>query len=293
VKVTIDASVAVKWFVREDHRKEARHVLGPRIKRYAPDLLPLECASAICKKADRGEIGRPASFLDEIARLGEVVRMRSSADLLRNAAETALLTGHPIYDCLYIACAKLTGSILVTADRKLGKVVTDRVPDIEATTLQDTPAMARVEAAGIRLVIERDTVEELIELWEREDATRRSVEDDIHPDTGQEFRLITGEATKLAMESPTYLGLLRAIEALSHDERMDLLVLGWIGVDRRRSRRQMFDTAVGLVNDAKYITGLGRGWRAGLRRWSTWDRTVASEPEWFQVTTASPLRPAT
>ena len=138
MKVTVDASVAVKWFVAEDHRKEARQVLGPRIERYAPDLLPVECASAICKKASRGEIGRPAPFLDEIARLGEVVRMRPSASLLRNAAETALRIGHPVYDCLYIACAKLTGSVLVTADRKLGKTVTDRGPDIEAITLQDT-----------------------------------------------------------------------------------------------------------------------------------------------------------
>ena len=138
MKVTVDASVAVKWFVAEDHRKEARQVLGPRIERYAPDLLPLECASAICKKAHRGEIVRPAPFLDEIAKLGEVVRMRSSASLLRNAAETALRIGHPVYDCLYIACAKLTGSVLVTADRTLGKIVMDRVPDIEAITLQDS-----------------------------------------------------------------------------------------------------------------------------------------------------------
>lgn len=148
MRVTVDASVAVKWFVAEDHRKEARHVLGPRIERYAPDLLPVECASAICKKAHQGEIGRPAPFLDEIARLGEVVRMRSSANLLRNAAETALRIGHPVYDCLYIACAKMTGSVLVTADRKLGRIVTDRVPDIEAITLQNAPAMAKVEVAG-------------------------------------------------------------------------------------------------------------------------------------------------
>ena len=137
MKVTVDASVAVKWFVAEDHRKEARHVLGPGIERYAPDLLPVQCASAICRKASGGEIGRPAPFLDEIARLGEVVRMLSSASLLRNAAETALRIGPPVYDCLYIACAKLTGSVLVTADRKLGKIVTERVPDVEAITLQD------------------------------------------------------------------------------------------------------------------------------------------------------------
>ena len=210
--------------------------------------------------------------------------MRSSADLLRKAAETALQIGHPVYDCLYIACAKLTGSVLVTADRRLGKIVTDQVPDVEAITLKDTDAMAKVEAAGIRLVIDQDKVMELIEVWERRDATRKSVVDDINPDTGQEFRLITGEATRFAMESPTYLGLLRTIEALSLDERMDLLVLGWIGVDRRRSKRVMFDTAVGLANDAKYIAGLGRGWREGLRRWPTF----ASEKDWYRLTSEIP-----
>ncbi len=287
MKVTVDASVAVKWFVAEDHRKEARHVLGPRIERYAPDLLPVECASAIWKKARRGEIGQPAPFLDQVAKLAEVVRIRSSNSLLRNAAEIALRIGHPVYDSLYIACAKLTGSVLVTADRRLGKIVTDMVPDVEAITLQDAPAMAKVEAAGVRLVIDHDAVEELIEVWERRDATRKSVEDDIHPDTEQGFRIIAGETSRFAKESPTYLRLIRAIEALSLDGRMDLLVLGWVGGGRRHTRREMFDQAMALVDNAKYIAGLGRGWREGLRRWSTWDRTVASDTEWFKVTTES------
>ena len=60
MRVTVDASVAVKWLVAEDHRKEARALLGPRIERYAPDLLPVECASAILKKAPprRNRVGR-------------------------------------------------------------------------------------------------------------------------------------------------------------------------------------------------------------------------------------------
>ncbi len=155
MKVTVDASVAVKWFVAEDHRKEARSLLGPRIERYAPDLLPVECASAIWKKARRGEVRSAAPFLDEITRLSSVIRIQPGETLLREATETALRIGHPVYDCLYIACARRTGSVLVTADRKLFEVVSDRVPDVEAIALDDDQAMARVEAAGIRLTIER------------------------------------------------------------------------------------------------------------------------------------------
>ena len=150
MRVTVDASVAVKWLVAEDHRKEARALLGPRIERYAPDLLPVECASAILKKARRGEIGSAASFLDEIAKLSGVIRVQPGETLLREATETALRIGHPVYDSLYIACARRTGSVLVTADRKLFRVVSDRVPDVEAIALQDDREMARVEAASDR-----------------------------------------------------------------------------------------------------------------------------------------------
>jgi len=144
VKVTVDASVAVKWFVAEDHRKEARSLLAPGIERYAPDLLPVECASAIWKKTCRGEIRSAAPFLDEITRLSSVIRILPGETLLREATETALRIGHPVYDCLYIACARRTGSILVTADRKLFEVVSDRVPDVEVIALHDDQAMDRV-----------------------------------------------------------------------------------------------------------------------------------------------------
>ena len=67
MRVTADASVAVKWFVAEGHRREARHLLAPGIERYAPDLLPVQCANAVWKKARRGEIGSADPFLEGIA----------------------------------------------------------------------------------------------------------------------------------------------------------------------------------------------------------------------------------
>ena len=276
MKVTVDASVAVKWFVAEDHRKEARSLLGPRIERYAPDLLPVECASVIWKKARRGEIRSVAPVLDEITKLSRVIRIQSGETLLKEATETALRIGHPVYDCLYIACARRTGSALVTADRKLAQVVSDRIPDVEAIALQDDQAMVRVEDAGIRLIIEQDKVNELIEAWERVAATRKSVEDDIHPVPERGVRIITPATWQLAEDSPTYLKLLKAIEALSLDERMDLLLLGWVGDGRLHTRRRLFDFAMRGSSDITYIAGLGMHWREGLRRWSTWDRTVSS-----------------
>ena len=292
MRVTVDASVAVKWFMAEDHRKEARHVLGPRIERYAPDLLPLECASAIWKKARRGEIKSAAPFLDEITKLSGVIRIQPGETLLREATETAVRIGHPVYDSLYIACARRTGSILVTADRKLSRIVSDRVPDVDVIALQDDQAMDRVEAAGIRLVIDRDKVTELAEAWERVAATMESVADDIHPVPDSGLRIIKPATWELAEASPTHLKLLKAIEALSLDERMDLLVLGWVGDGRPHTRRRLFDLAMRSSSHIRYIAGLGMHWREGLRRWSTWDRIVASDTERFKVTIESLRRHA-
>lgn len=68
---------------------------------------------------------------------------------------------------------------------------------------------------------------------------------------------------------------------------MDFLVLGWIGDGRRYTRRRLFDLAMRSSSDIRYIAGLGMRWREGMRRWSTWDRTVASDSEWFKVATES------
>ena len=250
MKVTVDASVAVKWFVAEDYRKEARHLLAPRIERYAPDFLPVECANVVWKKARRGEIGPAPPFLDGIAKLPEVIGILPNEILLRDATETAIRIGHPVYDSLYIACARLTGSILVTADRRLGRIVSAQVSDVKVITLQDGAAMARVEAAGVRLIIDRDKVEELIEEWERVAATEKSVVDDVHP-----------------VPETTYLRLVKMVEGLNPDERMDLLVLGWFGDGRGHTRERLFKLAMSHVDNCRYIAGLGRYWRNGLDSW--------------------------
>ena len=149
MRATVDASVAVKWLVPEDAYNRARLLLGPGIERHAPGLLLAEVANAISKKARPGgeiESGRP--FVAGVTKLPGVVRLHPIEILLTDAMETGLRIGHPIYDCLYIACARRTGSVLVTADQGLARAVSKRVTDVEAITLDDHAGMRRVEAAG-------------------------------------------------------------------------------------------------------------------------------------------------
>ena len=66
-----------------------------------------------------------------------------SIDLVERALSISLTLDHPVYDCLYLACAETIDSILITADDRLRRVVqqtnlNDRVRHLsEAVTLID------------------------------------------------------------------------------------------------------------------------------------------------------------
>ena len=56
--VVIDASVAVKWYVTEAWRTEARSVLASAAERIAPDIILTEVANALRRKVTEGMVTR-------------------------------------------------------------------------------------------------------------------------------------------------------------------------------------------------------------------------------------------
>ena len=95
------------------------------LERFAPDFVLVELANIFWKKARLREIGDSQAYFQELTRVRQAVILSSSADLIERAAQVATQIDHPVYDCLYIACAEATGSTLITADRRLEKVVAD------------------------------------------------------------------------------------------------------------------------------------------------------------------------
>ena len=148
MRVTVDASVAVKWFVSEPRTEEAYLLRGEGIARYAPTFLPVECANVLWKKVRRGELSELAPYFEEVKNLQAVLSFRDTEDLLEAAARLAVALDHPVYDCLYIACAQRTGSALVTDDRRLTKAVSERLPELEVLNLQESDAVRRLKAAA-------------------------------------------------------------------------------------------------------------------------------------------------
>ncbi len=124
--VVFDASVAVKWFVREADSDLARGLIGRPIEIHAPTLLRFEVISGLSKQwrkkliaADQVEDG--AAALERM-----IAFWHDDPELAANACKLSLALDHPVYDCVYIALARRLAAPLVTADRRL----LDRAPEI-------------------------------------------------------------------------------------------------------------------------------------------------------------------
>lgn len=114
--VVVDASVAIKWFVRENLHEEAMLLLAVGDSLHAPDLLLPEIANIAWKKTVRQEIGPEQAARIVEACLDGVPRIVPSSELIARAMQMALALTHSVYDCLYLACAEAMGGVLVTAD---------------------------------------------------------------------------------------------------------------------------------------------------------------------------------
>jgi predicted nucleic acid-binding protein len=111
-----DASVVIKWFVREELHAEATALLVGENELYAPDLLLSEIANVAWKKTVRGEIHAPQATQIVAACLEGVPSILPSANFVERALQMALALDHSVYDCLYLACAEMIGGVLVTSD---------------------------------------------------------------------------------------------------------------------------------------------------------------------------------
>ncbi|BAJ50414.1 conserved hypothetical protein [Candidatus Caldarchaeum subterraneum] len=134
IKLVIDASVAVKWFIPGEPWEEEARVLKnsialDRVKAYAPTLIIYELASVISKAVKNSVLTLEdgVSALKSIGALGinmVPVLWNEASEVL----EIAVTSGLTIYDSAYLWLSRKLGEKLVTADKDLrqkGKVVTD------------------------------------------------------------------------------------------------------------------------------------------------------------------------
>ena len=268
---TVDASIVVKWYIAEEHSEDARLLLAHRLGRHAPDFLLVEFANTVWKKARRREIADAQPYLGEIPALREAIDLCPSADLVERAARLAVDMDHPVYDCLYLACAEATGSTLITADRKFSNRVAESLPGADVRYIGAPGVADEINAAATALVISRDKVGELVDAHDLLLKTDLNVRSSLYVGrTG--LRIITPEDLAQILESPAGRRLEDLFYELTEEERIDLLALGWLGQGNLGHGWQpIFERACAMIDlyaedHWRYILGLGTYWRTGFER---------------------------
>ena len=267
MNLVVDANVVIKWFVAEPMYGEARLLLSRRLQLHAPDLVLAESINTLWKKARRDEVADPEPYLHDIFALSDIIDLRPMRDLVERAARIAFEVDHPIYDCLYLACAEFTESGLITADRRLADKAAKRLPGVRVHCI-GTPGVADwLGAAATAPVIGRETVEALIAAHDAFEKTERFVLDALFGET-EGPRILSAENQGLFLNSPSFRRLVDLILELSTDERIDLLALGWLGAGLFPDWQRSFAHAEEMVAelDPEYAAGHGDGWRTGYAR---------------------------
>lgn len=129
MKFVLDASVALKWALREEGfaraaklRAEIRDGLHEAI---APDVFPVEVAHALIK-AERRKLIKSTETSDLLARILSVpIQLRASEPLLFDALTLASRRRLGVYDCLSVSLAEAEGCEFVTADERLPRALPD------------------------------------------------------------------------------------------------------------------------------------------------------------------------
>lgn len=116
--VAVDASVAIKWLVREALSESAEGLLGSGHELIAPDVITLETASGLLRAARQGRFDI-ADVHQGLARLPALLTWRVAMARYESDALAIAARYHcSVYDACYMAVAAIAGATLATGDER-------------------------------------------------------------------------------------------------------------------------------------------------------------------------------
>ena len=264
MRLTVDASVVIKWSVPEEMAANAQLLRAHRLELHAPDLLLAECANVFLTKHRRREIPDVSRHLDEMCTLPRDITLHPLVNLVARAGSMALVLDDALYDCLYLACAEDTGSPLVTADRKLANKVRSSSLDTTVRYLGAEDFRQEIATASTAPVITRATLEALLDAFHLLSATGKG----IGPPDEDPAETLEPTDIQMYFDSPAYHRVAALLRALAEEERIDLLALGLFGREEGWDWRPCFEHACRIV-DATHDRSLiqdGPYWQRGYER---------------------------
>ncbi|PKB64962.1 MAG: hypothetical protein BZY80_01210 [SAR202 cluster bacterium Io17-Chloro-G2] len=134
-EVVVDASVAVKWLVREVYSDQAEILTrawvrqGTRI--IAPYLMPVEVSNALLRKARERRITVESAAALVETLVNRDITMWEPPDLHSRALQLAeILDQSAVYDSHYLALAEIMDCDLWTADERFHRAASPRFPRV-------------------------------------------------------------------------------------------------------------------------------------------------------------------
>ena len=132
--LVVDSSVAIKWFVPEPYFHEARRILDGYQTRalsfIAPDLINAEVVNIVWKKhVFQGLAADDAKLvLDNFRKVN--FTLTSTANLVDEAYELAVVHHRSVYDMLYLALSVRENCDFVTGDERLVNAIGSLFPNM-------------------------------------------------------------------------------------------------------------------------------------------------------------------
>jgi predicted nucleic acid-binding protein len=117
----VDASVAIKWVVTEQHSESAIALLYEDLA--APELWLTEVANALWARQARRLLNEEEARTCLRELISAPVNALPMIELVALAFDVAVVLRHPVYDCCYLAAAQVHDCALVTADGRLARRV--------------------------------------------------------------------------------------------------------------------------------------------------------------------------
>lgn len=119
MEYVVDASVAIKWYLPEDHSIYAARLPLLDAQLHCPDLMFAEVGNILWKYVIRAECSRNRAdtILRELQTLS--IKIWDTYKIAEDAFDIACRTKRTFYDSLYLALAVKEDCRMVTADLKL------------------------------------------------------------------------------------------------------------------------------------------------------------------------------
>jgi predicted nucleic acid-binding protein len=135
----VDASVAIKWFLPENHSDAALRLLAQQHTLYAPDLIFSEFSNVLWKRVRKNEISKSEADSTLEGLLALHLQVQPSQSLIPLALEIACRVNRTVYDSLYLAAAMALPSLLVTADAKFYRALSKGPLSAQLLWVEDIP----------------------------------------------------------------------------------------------------------------------------------------------------------